>query len=646
MSLRKHGCSAAGAAACALLALATPANARASDELAGTEWQRRDGLGNNVAHPGWGATNVPYRRSAFARYGDGRGSMVGGPSPRWLSNRIFDDRSQNVFSPRAVSQWGFVWGQFVDHTVGLRQEADGEPAPLPFSAQDPLERFGNTFGSIQFERTPAVPGTGVTSPREQRNTVGAYIDGSSVYGETPAREEWLREGPLDGNPANNGPHLLLTADGYLPHRAARGDPENAPDMQLGGRLQADDTPARVAGDVRANENVALQATHTLFAREHNRIVDLLPDDLPAERRFQIARRVVIAEQQAITFEEFLPAMGVELPEYEGYDPEVDAGLTNEFAVVGYRAHSMIHGELEPSAPTGTWSPQQLAQIERDGVEVESEDGVDTLVIPLNVAFFNPELLQRAGLGPILHGIGSEREYRNDEQVDDQLRSVLFQVPGPGATAAGCLDGTPLPQCFQGVIDLPAIDIQRGRDHGLPSYVQLRRAYGLEVPDTFADITDEGTEEWPDDDEVDASEPLDDPSILDDTELRDDAGEALEPGTEAADTTAVEVDRRTPLAARLKAVYKGDLQAVDAFVGMVSEPPAPGAELGRLQKAIWEEQFTALRDGDRFFYAGDPVLRQIKREFGVRPRHRLGEVIALNTRLDPDTIEEDVFRVAE
>jgi hypothetical protein len=92
----------------------------------------------------------------------------------------------------------------------------------------------------------------------------------------------------------------------------------------------------VAGDVRANENIALTATHTLFAREHNRIVAALPPELDAETKFEIARRIVGAEQQYVTYNEFLPALGVTLSPYRGYDPNVDPSLSNEFAVVGSR----------------------------------------------------------------------------------------------------------------------------------------------------------------------------------------------------------------------------------------------------------------------------------------------------------------------
>jgi hypothetical protein len=56
---------------------------------------------------------------------------------RYVSNRIFNDTSQNLFSENGVSQWGFAWGQFLDHTFSLRAEG-GEPERLPFSAGDPM----------------------------------------------------------------------------------------------------------------------------------------------------------------------------------------------------------------------------------------------------------------------------------------------------------------------------------------------------------------------------------------------------------------------------------------------------------------------------------------------------------------------------
>ena len=193
-------------------------------------------------------------------------------------------------------------------------------------------------------------------------------------------------------------------------------------------------------------------------------MDLLPDTLSEEVKFQIARRVVAAEQQWITYNEFLPAMGVELATYAGYDSTVDPSITNEFAAVGYRAHSMIHGEFEVAAEPGTWTDAQLAAFEDAGIEMGEEDGEITLAIPLNVAFFNPSLLPELGLGRVLEGLGSEAEYANDEQIDNQLRSVLFQIPGPDvANPADCLDGVDLPDCFSGVIDLGAIDVARGRD---------------------------------------------------------------------------------------------------------------------------------------------------------------------------------------
>jgi hypothetical protein len=173
---------------------ATPAGGQERRLPPGLDFVRRtlDGQNNNLAHPEWGRAGVAYRRNAPARYTDGIAAPVTGPSPRYVSNRIFNDTSQNLFSENGVSQWGFAWGQFLDHTFGLRSTDGGEDQPLAYSGDDPLESFLNDFGAIAFTRTPAAPGTGETTPRQQINTVDSYIDASAVYGNSPSRLEWLR----------------------------------------------------------------------------------------------------------------------------------------------------------------------------------------------------------------------------------------------------------------------------------------------------------------------------------------------------------------------------------------------------------------------------------------------------------------------
>ena len=580
-----------------------------------------DGSGNNRQHDDWGQAGTLYLRVTAPNYADGISTEVAGPPARYVSNRIFNDVGQNLFSENDVSQWGWAWGQFIDHDIGLRVETPAEADPIAFDSHDPLEQFTNDLGAIDFSRTPAAPGTGVSSPRQQVNTLSSYIDASNVYGVTSAREEWLRNGPVDGRLWNNKATLLLTPDGYLPRADARGNPSAAPSMDLMGALQGTPTRAAVAGDMRANENIALTAIQTLFAREHNRIVGLLPASLPEELKFQVARRVVGAEVQYVTYNEFLPAMGVSLRGYRGYDPGVNAGISNEFAVVGYRLHSSVHGEFDVTQPAGTYSAAQLATFAGEGVTVEQAGGQVTLTIPLNLAFGNPDLLQAVGEGPILQALAAEREYKNDEQIDNSLRSVLFQAPKPGIPdPAVC--GVPIvsPDCFSGVSDLGAIDVQRGRDHGMPSYNQLRRAFGLRPARSFTDITGESTDRFP------LGLSPNDPHSLDFVQLQDASGAVIPLGNQEDAVTGI---RATTLAARLKSVY-GSVDRLDAFVGMVSEKHVPGTEFGELQLAMWRQQFTALRDGDRFFYANDPALRWIQQAYGITYQHSLAELIALNS----------------
>jgi hypothetical protein len=626
----------------ALLLATLVAGSGASDPAA---VRTLDGSGNNPGHADWGQAGTEYSRAAAPNYGDGIGTMVSGPSPRYASNRIFNDVGQNIFSENNVSQWGWVWGQFIDHDIGLRDETPSESAPMPFDAQDPLEGFQNDFGVLGFSRTPAAPGTGTTNSRQQINTINSFIDASNVYGGTSSRLDWLRAGSAgDGNPANNKASLLMSNGDYLPRADARRGVA-APPMDLMGALVMSPEKAVVAGDVRANENAVLTAIHTLFAREHNRIVATLSrSGLSDEAKFQLARRVVGAEVEYITYKAFLPALGVRLDPYRGYNPNVNPTLANEFATVGYRAHSMIHGQFDATVPEKTYTRKQLDRIfPAEGITVQRHpDRTVTLTIPLVVAFGNPDLLEQVGEGPILQSL-AERQYKNDEQIDNSLRSVLFQVPKPDAPdPASC--GAPIisPNCFVGVSDLGAIDIQRGRDHGMPFYNDLRRAYGLAPARSFTEITHESTDSFPSDPEIDANDPMNDPDILDFVRLEDDDGNVIEAGSDEAGEDVVVGVRRTTIAARLKAIY-GNVDKVDAFVGMLAEPHVLGSELGPLQLAIWKRQFEALRDGDRFYYANDPLLTKIEQAYGITYKHTLAELIRLNVGTN---VADDVFAAEE
>src|ERR1700730_2070592 len=167
------------------------------------EVQTLNGFNNNPFSPNFGRAGTNYLRIGSPRYVDGRSQMVTGPNARLVSNRIFNDINVNVFSVRGVTQWRNVWGQFLDHSFGLRDDA-GTTANIPFTSTDPLESFRNDLGVIPFTRTAAAPGTGVTNNRQQVNTVSSFIDAWAVYGGSDTRLDWLRGGTVDGNPGKNG----------------------------------------------------------------------------------------------------------------------------------------------------------------------------------------------------------------------------------------------------------------------------------------------------------------------------------------------------------------------------------------------------------------------------------------------------------
>ncbi|CAN5379748.1 hypothetical protein BH09PLA1_BH09PLA1_35060 [soil metagenome] len=284
---------------------------------------------------------------------------------------------------------------------------------------DPL---GTGTQVIPFTRSQYLDSNGV---RQQVNSITAYIDGSMVYGSDAATAASLR--------TLVGGKLKTSAGNLLP-------------LDAGGFF--------MAGDVRANENIELTAVQTLLMREHNRLATQLQSRNPTwndERIYQQARRLVIGEIQAITYNEFLPALlgPNALRNYTGYKSNVNAGIANEFSTAGFRlGHSMLANDVE--------------FISNDGEEAADE-------VELRDAFFNPTIVLEQGVDTILKYLASSNSSEVDNQIVDGVRNFLFTGPGEGG------------------FDLASLNIQRGRDHGLSDYNDTRAALGLPRVTSFAQI---------------------------------------------------------------------------------------------------------------------------------------------------------------
>src|SRR5262249_40203253 len=166
----------------------------------------------------------------------------------------------------------------------------------------------------RFTRSSFDPATGTSQddPRQQINRITAFIDGSQIYGSDAARAAALR--------TFVGGRLKTSAGDLLPLNTmglANDNPMGLPATSL-----------YAAGDVRANENIELTSLQTLFVREHNRLAGQLAASHPGwsdEQIYQQARRLVVGELQAITYNEWLPALlgpGALRP-YQGYNPNVN-----------------------------------------------------------------------------------------------------------------------------------------------------------------------------------------------------------------------------------------------------------------------------------------------------------------------------------
>ncbi|MEM7101912.1 MAG: peroxidase family protein [Bacteroidota bacterium] len=411
-----------------------------------------DGVGNNTTSPEWGAATGEFNWVVSTAFEDGM-SMPSGqdrPNAREVSNAV-GDQNEFIANEKGLSDFIWGWGQFIDHDVNLNDDHPTEVLPIPVPSGD-VDFDPGSSGTVEIPMKRSVydPLTGINDiPRHFINEITAYIDGSAVYGIDDDRVNWIRSF-VDGK-------LKVSSGNLLPYNTIDGEREStidpsAPFMLLDGPVEPD--KFFIAGDVRANEQPGLTSFHTLWVREHNRLCDDIKAANPAwndEEIFQRARKMVGAYIQAITFEEFLPAIGISLDPYAGYNTSMNANIFNTFSAAAYRfGHTMVNG--------------RMLRLEENG------DSISFGSINLRDAFFDTNLIpDENGIEPFFRGMAVQEHQFVDPMIMNDLRNFLFGPPGAGG------------------LDLLATNIQRARDRGLPDFNTIRQNFGLSAITNFSDF---------------------------------------------------------------------------------------------------------------------------------------------------------------
>ncbi|KAE8292174.1 Myeloperoxidase [Larimichthys crocea] len=527
---------------------------------------------NNRENTRWGASNTPFIRWLPAEYQD-RISLPKGWDPdlkvnrhilplvRAVSNRILNTKNSEVESDPLYTHLVTIFGQWTDHDLTftphspvIRSFSNGvdcdhtcdrtEPCfPIEIPKEDP--RFGsNSEECIPFFRSSAACGSGNTghffgasSTRQQMNSLTAFLDVGQVYGADDTKARFLRDlssnkGLLKVNTeyTDNGRELLPFANMSVNMCATR--------ARITKDSNAQEVPCFVAGDERSNENIGLTSVHTLFLREHNRLARALAKlnpDWNGERLYQEARKIMGGYSQVITFRDYLlhivgpDFIAKQLSTYPGYDEEVDPSISNVFATAAYRfAHLMI----------------QPFMFRLDGEYKEHHEYPSPL---LHRAFFAPwRVVFEGGLDPIVRGLVGRQAKLNtqDHMMTDELRERLFKFSAELA------------------LDLGSLNLQRGRDHGLPGYNKWRKFCGLSQPKTLTELA--------------------------------------------------KVMGNHDLAKKLLELY-GTPDNIDVWLGGVAEPFVNGGRVGPLFACLIATQFQRIRQGDRLWWENDGVFTADQRK---------------------------------
>merc|ERR1711964_88500 len=193
-----------------------------------------------------------------------------GTNERILSNE-FSTQQGSIPDARGLSALSAFWGQFVDHDIVFSPTLNTSSVAIQMTPMDATLNIEASVVKIDVKGCNQTP-----------NELSPALDGSGVYADYSKRTQLLRDG--------NRCELRSSGNGLLP-------------PLVDGSF--------FCGDVRCGENSILPALHGLFISEHNHHCSALRVKYPQHSEnalFDHARRLTRSVIQAITFNEWLPAL--------------------------------------------------------------------------------------------------------------------------------------------------------------------------------------------------------------------------------------------------------------------------------------------------------------------------------------------------
>ncbi|KAM3608924.1 uncharacterized protein V6R79_006848 [Siganus canaliculatus] len=489
------------------------------------EVPRFDGWYNSLGYPSRGAVGSHLWRLVPARYRDGVYEPVQEPllpNPRGLSNVLAAGPS-GLPSTRNLTVLSLFFGyhvafdMFDSRTPGCPPEFMNIQVPKGDPIFDPTAT-GTVL--LPFQRGPwdIESGQSPSNPRIQVNMVSTWIDGSSIYGPTSSWSDSLRS--FSGGLLTSGSELNMPSQAKgSTFMWSAADPSTGDHKPQG---------LYVLGNAWANENLFTAAEGIIWFRYHNYIASQLHEENPEwsdEELFQSARKTVVATFQNIAVYEWLPAyLDKQLPSYPGYQKFVDPGISPEFQVAAIRFAITM-------APPGVYMRNRTCHYR----EVVNIDGGSSPALRLCNSFWKRDSVNMQtsqDVDDLILGMASQIAEREDNVVVEDLRDFMY---GPLRFTRS---------------DLVAKTIQRGRDFGLQSYIEVRKALDLPPVTSFQDINSE-------------------------------------------------LNRTNPqLLQEVADLYDGDISKLELFPGGLLESlDGPGPVFS----AIILNQFERMRNGDRFWF---------------------------------------------